>query len=259
MERIRALIVDDEPLAREGIRMRLAQAADIEVIGECGNGKQAIAAIQRDAPDLVFLDIQMPKQGGFEVIEAVGAGQMPYVIFITAYDEYALRAFEVHALDYLLKPIDGARFLAALERARSLIRGANPAGINEQLRHLLADWHTREQYLTRLSIKSSKAGGRIVFLNAADIDWIEAAGSYVKIHAGVESHLLHATMNSLETRLDPREFLRIHRSTIVNVRRIREMHPLFHGEFQIVLKDGEQLTSGRSYREKLAGLLDNGI
>jgi len=259
MERIRALIADDEPLAREGIRLRLEQSTDIEIIGECGNGRQAIAAIQRDAPDLVFLDIQMPRLGGFEVIETIGAANMPYVIFVTAYDEYALRAFEVHALDYLLKPVDGARFQAALDHARAILSNAIPSGINQQLRNLLTDWRSKEQYLTRLSVKSGKTGGGILILNVGEIDWIEAAGSYIKIHSGVETYLLHATMNGLESRLDPGEFLRIHRSIIVNVRRIRELHPLFHGEYQLTLKDGRQLASGRSYREKLSRLLENKI
>ncbi|MCI0387423.1 MAG: LytTR family DNA-binding domain-containing protein [Acidobacteria bacterium] len=262
MEKIRALIVDDEPLAREGIRMRLDQEPDIEVIGECTNGREAVLVIERDSPDLVFLDVQMPRMDGFGVITALGPRRMPHVIFVTAYDEHALRAFEVHALDYLLKPVDGARFLEALARARSRIRGPELQTIGEQLRALITDLKPAKKYLARLSIKAGKAGkadGRILFLSVDDIDWIEAADNYVLVHAGRDSHLLHTTMNSLEDRLDPDAFLRIHRSTIVNLRRIKEMHPMFHGEYRIILKDGAELTSGRSYRDKLQRLLDNSL
>jgi two-component system LytT family response regulator len=253
MEKIRALIVDDEPLAREGIRKRLAQEPDIAVIGECSNGRQAVTAIERDSPDLVFLDVQMPKLDGFGVIAAIGARRMPQVVFVTAYDEHALRAFEVHALDYLLKPIDGARFLEALGRARSSIRGHE---LQEQLQALLASIQTEKRYLARLSIKT---GGRILFLSVDEIDWIEAADNYVLLHAGRDAHMLHTTMNSLEDRLDPGAFLRIHRSTIVNLQRIKELYPMFHGEYRVILKDGTELASGRSYRSKLQRLLDNSL
>jgi two-component system, LytTR family, response regulator len=254
VDKIRALIVDDEPLAREGIQMRLEQESDIEVIGACGNGRDAVTAILRETPDLVFLDIQMPKLDGFGVIESVGVTRMPHVIFVTAYDEHALRAFEVSALDYLLKPVDGERFFEALERARDRIRGKNLEAITEQLQKMMAALQVERKYLERLSIKSA---GRIIFLGVDEIDWIEAADNYVQVHAGRESHLLHATMNSLERRLDPNQFLRIHRSTIVNIKRIKELHPMFHGEYRIILKDGAQLTSGRGYRENLRKLLDN--
>jgi two-component system LytT family response regulator len=249
--------VDDEPLAREGIQMRLKQEPDIEVIGACGNGREAVTAILREDPDLVFLDIQMPRLDGFGVIEAVGVTRMPHVIFVTAYDEHALRAFEVSALDYLLKPVDGGRFFEALERARDRIRGKNLEAITEQLHRMMAALKVERKCLERLSIKSGKSGGRIIFLGVDEIDWIEAADNYVQIHAGRESHLLHATMNGLEGRLDSNQFLRIHRSTIVNINRIKELHPMFHGEYRIILKDGTQLTSGRGYRENLQKLLDN--
>ena len=257
MEKIRALIVDDEPLAREGIQMRLKREPDIEVIGACGNGRDAVTSILREVPDLVFLDIQMPRLDGFGVIEAVGVTRMPHVIFVTAYDEHALRAFEVSALDYLLKPVDGERFFEALERARDRIRGKNLEAITEQLQKMMAALQVERKYLERLSIKSGKSGGRIIFLGVDEIDWIEAADNYVQVHAGRESHLLHATMNSLESRLDPNQFLRVHRSTIVNIKRIKELHPMFHGEYRIILTDGAQLTSGRSYRENLRKLLNN--
>lgn len=257
MEKIRVLIVDDEPLAREGIRMRLEPAPDLEIIGECRNGREAVAAILRDMPDLVFLDIQMPRMDGFAVIEAVGTQRMPHVIFVTAYDEHALRAFEVHALDYLLKPMDGARFAEALARARDRIRGKNLAAIAAQLQQMMSALKGEKDYLERLSIKSGKSGGRILLLDVNEIDWIEAADNYVQVHTGPASHLLLATMNNLETRLNPQQFLRIHRSIIVNLKRIKELHPMFHGEFRIILQDNTQLTSGRSYGKNLQKLLNN--
>ncbi|HKX28349.1 MAG TPA: LytTR family DNA-binding domain-containing protein [Blastocatellia bacterium] len=254
MEKIRVLIVDDEPLAREGIQMRLKSEPEIEVIGECRNGREAVAVISRDQPDLVFLDIQMPRMDGFAVIEALGVDRMPHVIFVTAYDEHALRAFEVHALDYLLKPIDGARFRESLMRARDRIRGKNLEAIAAQLQQMMAALKGEKSYLERLSIKS---GGRILFLGVDEIDWIEAADNYVQVHAGSASHLLLATMNTLEHRLNPQQFLRIHRSTIVNLNRIKELHPMFHGEYRVILQDDTQLTSGRSYSKNLQRLLNN--
>jgi two-component system LytT family response regulator len=254
MGKIRALIVDDEPLAREGIRMRLKQEPDVEVIGACKNGREAVTAILRDVPDLVFLDIQMPRLDGFGVVEAVGVKRMPHVIFVTAYDEHALRAFEVGALDYLLKPIDGGRFSEAMERARGRIRGENFEAFSGRLHKMMEALGVERKRLERLSIKSA---GRITFLGVDEIDWIEAADNYVQVHAGRESHLLHATMNNLESRLDPKKFLRIHRSAIVNVGRIKELHPMFHGEYRVILKDGTRLTSGRSYRENLQKLLND--
>lgn len=254
MEKIRVLIVDDEPLAREGIQMRLKSEPDIEVISECKNGREAISVIQREVPDLVFLDIQMPRMSGFDIIEAVGIKRMPRVIFVTAYDEHALRAFEVHALDYLLKPIDGERFSATLARARDQIRGKNLDVIAEQMQKMMATIKGEKEYIEHLSIKAT---GRIVFLAVDDIDWIEAADNYVQIHSGRESHLLHTTMSNLESRLASNKFLRIHRSTIINIKRIKELHPMFHGEYKVILNDGTQLTSGRSYKDNLQRLLNN--
>ena len=256
--KIKTLIIDDEAIARDRVRRFLAAEPDIEILGECRNGREAVAAIKKLQPDLVFLDIQMPRLDGFGVIEAVGIKRMPHVIFVTAYDEHALRAFEVSALDYLLKPIDGERFFEALERARDRIRGKNLEAISAQLHKMMAALQAERKYLERLSIKSTgKSGGRITFLGVDEIDWIGAADNYVQVHAGRESHLLHATMNSLENRLDPNKFLRIHRSTIINVERIKELHPMFHGEYQVILKDGTQLTSGRGYRGNLQKLLNN--
>lgn len=249
MNRIRVLIVDDEPIARRGVRLQLKGDPEIEVIGECANGLEAVAAIQKLEPDLVFLDVQMPEMDGFEVIEAVGVERMPRVIFVTAYDQYTLRAFEVHALDYLLKPFDRERFLKALKYARSsLDRG----DFNRQLIRLLDDRLAARKPLERLVIKS---GGRIYFLNVEEIDWIEAADNYVELHVGRESHLLRETISGLAARLDPARFLRVRHSTIVNIERVKELRPLFRGEYLIVLRDGTELTSSRRYRKNLDAIL----
>ena len=252
MEKIRTVIVDDEPLARRGIRAQLKNEKDIEIISECRNGHEAVKAIESQAPDLVFLDVQMPELDGFEVVEAIGVGRMPAVIFVTAYDRYALRAFEVHALDYLLKPFDDERFATALERARGQIKQKNIDELSRRLQGLLDDLQSRRKYVERLVVKSS---GRIFFLSVAEIDWIEAADNYVRLHAGHESHLLRETMNSLEKRLDPDQFLRVHRSRIVNARKIKELQPLFRGEYDIMLRDGTRVESGRGYRERIQKLL----
>ncbi len=251
---IRALIVDDEPLAREGIRMRLTSQPDVDVVGECRNGREAVAAILRDAPDLVYLDVRMPRMDGFAVIEAVGVDRMPHVIFVTAYDEHALHAFEVNALDYLLKPVDGERFAAALDRARDRIAARNLTSVTAQLQQMIESLRGERTYLDRLFVKTS---GRILSIDVEDVDWIEAADNYVQVHVGRSSHLLLATMNSLEARLDPRRFMRIHRSTIVNLARVKELQPMFHGEYRVVLRDNTQLTSGRRYGKSLQRLVHN--
>ena len=245
--RIRVLIVDDEPLARERIRDLLASANDVEIVGECENGKEAVDLIREKKPDLLFLDVQMPHLDGFGVVEEIGAEEMPTTIFVTAYDRHALRAFEVHALDYLLKPFDAERFGKALERARIRL-GQKQGQMNPQLEALLSDVQTRSKPLERIMIKTS---GRIFFLRLEEIDYIEAAGNYVRLHVGKEDHLLRETMSSLESKLDPRKFLRIHRSTIVNIESVKELQPLFHGEYAVLLRDGTQLTLSRGYRDKL--------
>jgi len=256
MEKIRTVIVDDEPIARRGIRAQLKEEADIEIVAECGNGRDAIKVIEEQKPDLVFLDIQMPELDGFSVIEAINAERLPAVIFVTAYDKYALRAFEVHALDYLLKPFDNERFTKALERARKQIERRSLSDLNRRLQSLIDDLKSNRKYAERLVIKSA---GRIFFLSVEEIDWIEAADNYVRLHAGRDSHLLRETMSSLEGRLDPTQFLRIHRSIIINTRRIKELHPLFHGEYEIVLSNGKRLTSGRNYRNRLQELFGNSL
>jgi len=252
MEKIRALIVDDEPLARERIIDLLMDDAEVEVIGECGDGLSAVAAIESQKPDLLLLDVQMPELDGFGVLDAVGADRLPVIIFVTAYDQYALRAFEVHALDYLLKPFDRERFDKALQRAKRQFARERVGAVNQQLVALLADLKARPKPLERLVIKS---GGRVFFLRAEEIDWIESAANYVRLHVGRESHLLRETINSLAAKLDPEKFLRIHRSTIVNLERVKELQPWFHGDYVVILQDDTQLTSSRSYREQLHKLL----
>jgi two-component system LytT family response regulator len=251
--KIRVLIVDDEPWARRRIVALLAGESDVEVVGECGDGAEAIAKIGELAPDLVFLDVQMPEVDGFEVLEAVGPARMPRVVFATAYDSYALRAFDAQALDYLLKPFDDERFGQALRRARRDLQQSKAAS-DLRLERLLESLPQSRKFLQRLVVK---AGGRVVFLRTNDVDWLEASGNYVTLHLGHESHLLRTTMNALEPKLDPEQFIRIHRSTIVNLNRVKELSPWFHGEQTLALNDGTRLTVGRAFRERLKHLLSN--
>ena len=248
MSRIRTLVVDDEPIARERVLSLLQQEDDVEVVGECGDGAQAVAAIQHQVPDLVFLDVQMPGVDGFGVIEAIGAEKMPTVVFVTAYDEYALRAFEVHALDYLLKPFGRDRFRQTLSHARAHLERRRAGDLGRRLLALVNDIKPEAPKLDRLIVKS---GGRVFFLRTGDLDWIEAAGNYVRLHLGEESHLFRETMNRMEARLDLKRFVRIHRSRIVNTDRIKELQPWFNGEYVVVLHNGARLTLSRGYREKL--------
>ena len=250
MDKIRTLIVDDEPLAREIIVDMLVGDAEVEIIGECGDGLAAVAAIEAHKPDLLFLDVQMPELDGFGVLEVIE--ETPVIIFVTAYDQYALRAFEVHALDYLLKPFDRERFDKALQRVKYQIARERAGTMNRELVALLADLKSRPKPLERLVIK---AGGRVFFLRVDEIDWIEAAANYVKLHTGKEAHLLRETINGLAAKLDPDKFLRIHRSIIVNLERVKELQPWFHGDYVVILQDGTQLTSSRNYRERLRKLL----
>lgn len=245
---IRVLLVDDEPLAREMIREMLKDDSQAEVVAECVNGREAIEAIQEHSPDLIFLDVQMPEIGGFDVLEALKSVHMPHVIFVTAYDQYAVRAFEVHALDYLLKPFDRERFESAWRRASSHILATRNGEMDQRILAILEELKAGSKYLERLVIKS---GGRVFFLDTDDIDWIEAEGNYVSVHTGKKSHLLRETISSLESQLDPKKFLRIHRSSIVKIDRIKELQPWFHGEYRVILLDGTQLTLSRNYRENL--------
>jgi two-component system LytT family response regulator len=249
---IRTLVVDDEPLGRERIRMLLSCDPEIEIVEECSDGRQAVESIERSKPDLVYLDVQMPEMDGFAVLQAIAQGWTPVIIFVTAYDRYAVQAFEVHALDYLLKSFDRERFQAALRRAKDQIRQSREGLLSERLTGLLEDLEAREKRVTRLIVRSA---GRVSFVRVEEIDWLEAADNYVRIHASRESYLIRETLQSLEARLDPSKFLRIHRSTVVNLDRIKEMQPLFHGDYLVRLQDGTELTLTRNYKEKLAGPL----
>ena len=260
--KIKTLIVDDEPLARRSLRLLLEDDHDIEIVAEAASGREALALIQKHSPDLVFLDIQMPELDGFGVLESIEAEQLPAIVFVTAFDQYALRAFEFHALDYLLKPFDDARFEKALRQAKLQVEQRALNDLSQRLVALLAGRDTgapehaaRPQYLSRLLIKSA---GRVFFLKADDIDYVRAEDYYVKLHVGRKAHLLRETMNEMEAKLDPAKFLRIHRSTIVNIERIRELQQHFNGEYIVLLHDGTELTLSRSRREQLQTLLKSG-
>jgi len=242
-----AIIVDDEPLARESIRALLANDAEVRVVGE-GSGSDAAALIARTRPDLMFLDIQMPEVDGFALLDQVGADTVPAVIFVTAYDRYALRAFEVHAIDYLLKPFDDARFAAALARAKERARGHQRGEIDHRIAELLKE---RGAVRTRFLIPARE---KTIVLDAAQIDWIEAADYYVTLHAGPASHLLRQTMDEIEKQLDRRQFFRVHRSAIVHVDRVREIHPLFRGDCALLLADGRRIKLSRSRRKDFEAL-----
>ncbi|MGH9941230.1 MAG: LytR/AlgR family response regulator transcription factor [Pyrinomonadaceae bacterium] len=249
---IRTIIVDDVELARERIKI-LLDDPEVEIVAECANGREAVKAISSLKPDLVFLDVQMPKVGGFEVVEAVGVEEMPAVIFVTAYDEYALRAFEINAVDYLLKPFDQCRFNKAVARAKREIGRQIPAvEIEERLRRLLKEVRSEPKYLRRIPVKSARDTTLIL---TERIDWVSAAGHYLELHVDGETHLIREQLSRLEAKLDPKKFVRIHRSVIVNLDKIKSLHPLFNGDHIVVLKNGQELNLSRTYHEKLMGLL----
>jgi two-component system, LytTR family, response regulator len=253
LQTIRTVVADDEALARQKLRILLDSEPGILIVAECKNGKETLAAVQAYKPDLLMLDVQMPDADGFEVLKRVKAEQMPIVVFTTAYDHYAIKAFEAHALDYLLKPFDQERLHDALERARmELLKGRDP-DLTKRLLALLADAKPQPQAEQRLVIK---AGGRVVFLDVDEIEWIEAAANYVRLHAGKESYLLRGSIGRLAERLDAAQFVRIHRSTIVNIRKIRELQPCNSGEFMVVLRNGKELSGSRGYRSLLQNLIE---
>ena len=256
MKKIKVLVADDEPLARERLANLLSQESDIDVVSQARDGEEAVTAIHDDSPDLVFLDVQMPQMNGFDVIEAVGTDKMPLVIFVTAYDQHALKAFQVRALDYLLKPFDRERFTDALQRARKQLDRDENGDLGRRLLALVKDLRRDQPKSDRLVVKS---GGRLFFLRTDEIDWVEAAGNYVRLHVGPASHLLRETMNAIEGRLDPEKFFRIHRSRIVNMERIQELQPWLNGEYAVLLRTGTRLTLSRGYREKLQDRLGKGI
>jgi two-component system, LytTR family, response regulator len=250
--KIRALIIDDEPLARDRLAALLTGEEDIEVIGQCTNGIEALAAIQEKTPDLVFLDVQMPELDGFGVLSALEGERRPAVIFVTAHDRFALKAFEVHAIDYLLKPFDRERLKKALDRAREQLRRRDSGEIEQKMNALLASLKPEAKQLDRIPVKTS---GRVILVKITDIDWIEAADNYVNLHTGKEAHLHRETMTALEQRLPPSKFLRISRSAMVNVDRIKELQPMFHGDYTVILQNGAKLTLSRGYRDALNQLL----
>ena len=253
--KIRALIVDDEPLARKRIKSLLEHDSSVHVIGECSDGYMAVSSIRELTPNLVFLDVQMPSMGGFEVIKTIAPERMPTVIFVTAYDQYALQAFDVNALDYLLKPFDRRRFQRALERAKEMIRRMQNGDVNNQLLSLLGDLR-RDHAPDRFIIKSN---GRVVFLRVEDVDWMSTVGNYVRLQAGRDSHLMRETMAVMETKLNPDKFMRIHRSTIVNLDRVKEVQPWAKCEYLVIMRDGTRFKMSRRYWEKLNERLNKQI
>jgi len=244
--KLRVVIVDDEPLGRERVRTFLAEAADIEVIAECNDGAAAVAAIEEQRPDLVFLDVQMPRLTGFEVLEALELDVLPVIIFTTAHDQHALRAFEVSAVDYLLKPFKGPRFQKALQRAREQLRTRNAPEAGRELGALAAHLRAGQGSVPRILVKSPE---RILFVKPQDIDHIEAAGNYLVLHAGKERHMIRETMAAMETRLAGAGFMRISRSGLVNLGRIRELQPLAAGEYCVILQGGARLNMTCPLRE----------
>jgi two-component system LytT family response regulator len=246
------MVVDDEPPARDLIVTLLRDEPDVEIVGECSNGRDAVATISRVEPDLVFLDVQMPGLDGFGVLAELSEDRLPLVVFVTAYDRYAIRAFEVHALDYLLKPFEYARVNDAVRRARSYLAQTSDAGYRTRLLEMLQDLHGQAESWDRVAVREA---GRVVFLKPDEIEWVEAEGNYVRLHSGTKSYLLRDTMNALETRLARKKFLRVNRSTLVNLELVKEWQPMFHGDSVVILKNGMRLTVSRVYRENLERLI----
>ncbi|MFL5537814.1 MAG: LytR/AlgR family response regulator transcription factor [Longimicrobiaceae bacterium] len=258
---LRVVVVDDEPLARSGMCGLLARDPELSVVAQCADGAEAVAAIAGLRPDLVLLDVQMPEMDGFEVLRAVGPARMPVVVFVTAFDRFALRAFDVAAVDYLLKPFDDERFDLAVARAKHAVRNAEAGELGRRLMRLVerqgapadaAPSTEPARHATRLVVKSA---GRTVFVRVDEVDWIEADDYYAKLHVAGKTHLLRETMGSLEARLDPARFFRVHRSAIVNLDRVREVQFLFRGEHVVILHDGTRLKLSRSRLEKLEAML----
>ena len=249
MKKLRLLIVDDEPLIRAGIRDGLCARADVEVAGECGSATEAVEALCSEEIDLVLLDVELPDGKGFDVIRRIGPESMPAVVFVTAYDKYAIQAFEVNAVDYLLKPFDQSRLLASIERARTRL-SASGESLARRLEALLQG--KAPQWPQTLVVRE---GDRFDFVSVNSVDWIEAANNYTILHCGASDHLLSETLTSLEGRLDPDEFLRVHRSVIVNARRITAVHTMIGGVFEVELRSGARIKTGRQYREKIRKLL----
>jgi two-component system LytT family response regulator len=245
---IRALIVDDERLARQRLRRLISKEPDVVVAGECANAHEAIDMIRDRPPDLMFLDVQMPGSNGFDLIKDIGVDTIQVIVFVTAYDQYAIRAFEVHAQDYLLKPFEEARFRQSVQRARDVLSQPRVSLRDPRRHQLLEEIGGRQSQSNSLMIP---VGEKILLLKMNDVDFIEAEDNYVRVHAGRQSYLLRETMAALESKLDPGHFARIHRSTIVNLDRVTEFHQLINGEYSVVLHNGKQLRLGRSYRARV--------
>ncbi|MBI2841429.1 MAG: response regulator transcription factor [Acidobacteria bacterium] len=254
MTPIRVLVVDDESWARKRLTSLFKRTPDFQVVGECADGEEAANALLAASPDVVFLDVQMPGMNGFDALDAIEPARLPLVVFVTAYDKYAIQAFEIHAVDYLLKPFDEERFSKTLDRLRLELATKDSRPDTMSLRELLNGLRKARPYLRRLGAKS---GGRIVFLRTEDVDWIGATDNYITLHVGMDEHLIRATMNGIEAKLDPEQFVRVHRSTIVNLDRVKELHPWFRGELVLVLKDGTRLAVGRNFRSRLRHLFEN--
>src|SRR5690349_7092602 len=248
---ITTLIIDDVQLARERLKRCLAGEPEVEIVGECDNGTNAVASIHALSPDLIFLDVQMPARDGFGVLDALKSERTPAVIFVTAYNEYAIRAFDVNALDYLLKPVDCARLSKAVARAKSQL-AQPPDDLDTRFRAMLEDIKASSKFLKRLTIKLT---GHTILLPTDEIDWIESYGNYLKVHAGCESHLIRGTLHSLEAKLDPETFVRVHRSAIVNIEKIKEIYPRSNGDQDLVLQNGQQLMLSRTYRDRFFAAL----
>jgi two-component system, LytTR family, response regulator len=243
---VRVVIADDEPLVRRGLRTFIGAEPGLTIVGEARNGPDAVDLIRSARPDLVFLDVQMPELDGFGVLDALDGEPLPAVVFVTAYDEYAIRAFDVHAVDYLLKPFDDERFRVALRRVRSRLGMHRQQSLDERLEAVLAELRAREQYADRLLVKNE---GRVTVVQVDDVDWIEAADNYVRVHTSRGRYLMREPIKVLERKLNPRQFARVHRSAIVNLARVRELQPLFGGEYAIILSTGAKLTLSRGYRD----------
>ena len=243
---IRVLVADDEPLVRRGLKTFIAADPGLTLVGEARNGPEAVELIRAEQPELAFLDVQMPELDGFGVLDALEGEPLPAVVFVTAYDEYAIRAFEVHAVDYLLKPFDEERFRVALGRARSRLGERRQQALDQRLDAVLTELRAREQYADRLLVKSE---GRVTVVQVDDVDWIEAADNYVRVHTSRGRYLVREPIKVLERKLNPRHFARVHRSAIVNLTRVRELQPMFGGEYVIILSTGAKLTLSRGYRD----------
>ncbi len=264
--KLQVIIVDDEPLALRGLKLRLAEFPEVEIVAECANGREAVKEIKAHSPDLVFLDIQMPGLDGFGVVRALIGGPAPLFVFVTAYDKFAIDAFEANALDYIVKPVEEERLKDAIHRAREAMKSKAAVSRESQLVELLASlsederdrikdlindpaWTEKQRFAERLSFKD---GSKVVVLGANEIEWIDAAGDYMCIHAGGKTHIIRETMKALQQRLDPSRFQRVHRSAIVNVGRVKELHPHSNGEYFLILDNGQELKLSRSYKEVVA-------